>query len=223
MPPQPKKTRSGLKHRLRLYERLYEMLLWPSFLLALATYVLWWISFDYPIPIPGRNLILLISAASWLLYLMSLIGPSFSYVQCRADYVVIRSLLFQLAIAYSRIGNVVPINLGTKYPFRRQNWSQRSFLEPLFTEQGTGQLTVVALQLKQYPLPLPVLKFFLNRYMFFIPQDGPGFFFIVRNWMALSHEIEDYREAWRVRRAARKAKSTTSLASEIIMKGNRRR
>jgi hypothetical protein len=219
MPSQPKKPRPGIRHRLRLYERQYEMLLWPSFLLAIATYILWWISYDYPVPIPGRNLVLLVSAAAWLLYLLSLIGPSFSYVQCRADYIVIRSLLFRLAISYSRIGNVVPINFGTKYPFRRQGWSQRTFLEPLFTEQGTGQLTVVAMQLKQYPMPL----IFLNRYIFFVPQDGPGFLFIVRNWMALSHEIDDYREAWRVRRAARKSKSTTSIASEIIMKGDRRR
>lgn len=223
MPRIPPKPRPGRRHRLRLYERLYEMLLWPSFLLAIATYVLWWISFDYPVPIPGRNLVLLVSVSSWLLYLMSLIGPSFSYVQCRADYVVIRSLLFRLAISYSRIGNVVPINFGSKYSFYRQNWSQRTFLEPLFTDQQTGQLTVVAMQLKQYPLPLTVLRIFLNRYMFFIRQDGPGFFFIVHNWMALSHEIEDYREAWRARRAARRAKGTTSLASEIIMKGDRRR
>src|SRR5574341_669873 len=171
MPPQLPKPKPGNRHRLRLYERLYEMLLWPSFLLAIATYVLWWISFDYPVPLPGRSLILLVSGASWLLYLISLIGPSFSYVQCRADYVVIRSLLFRLAISYSRIGTVVPVNFGTKYSYYRQNWSQRTFLEPLFTEQKTGQLTVVAMQLKQYPLPLSVLKIFLNRYMFFIPQD----------------------------------------------------
>jgi hypothetical protein len=79
------------------------------------------------------------------------------------------------------------------------------------------------MQLKQYPMSLTLLRIFLNRYMFFVSQDGPGFYFIVRNWMALSHEIEDYREAWRMRRASRKAKGTTSIASEIIMKGDRRR
>lgn len=215
------KRKPGIRHPLRLYQRFFGMFVWPTFLLAIATYVLWWISYDYPVPVIGRGFILLISALSWFTYIFSLTAPAFCYVQCHADYVIV-SAIYPLAISYARIGNAVPVNFNTKYPLRRQNWNQRSFLEPLFYEQKTGELTVVAMQLTKYPLPLQWLRLWLNPYMFFPPKDGPGFLFIVRNWMALSHELEDFRETWRARRASRKLKGP-SLASEILKKGDPRR
>ncbi|MBM4423007.1 MAG: hypothetical protein FJ030_06390 [Chloroflexi bacterium] len=217
-----KKPRPGRKYRLRLYERLFEMLVWPSFFLPIAFFVLWWISFDTPVPIAGRNLILIAAVVSWLLYIGSLAAPRRCYVQCHADYVLISTATYRLSISYSRVGNIVPVHFGGKYPLSRQGWSQRTFLEPLFREQATGQLTVVAMQLKKYPLPLPWLKLWFNDYMFFLRQDGAGFLFMVRDWMALSHELEDYRENWRARRSARGAKGV-SVASRVLSKGDRRR
>lgn len=218
----PRKPRPGRKHRLRLYERLFEMLAWPSFFLPMALYVLWWISFDYPVPIAGRYLILVAAVLVWLLYIFCLVAPALCYIQCQADFLVISTATYRLSISYARVGNVVPLHFGSKYPLSRQGWSQRGFLEPLFREQRTGQLTVVAMQLKKYPLPVPWLKLWFNDYMFFLPQDGPGFLFMVRDWMGLSHEIEDYRENWRARRAS-KGLRRTSIASQILSKGDRRR
>ncbi len=217
-----RRTRPGLKHPLRIYERFFSMFVWPSFLLAIALYVLWWISFDYPIPLPlGRAPILLVSILAWLAYIFGLIAPAFCYVQCYPNYIVI-SALYPLAISYSRVGNAVPINFNTKYPLSRQSWSERNFLEPLFYEQKTGQLTVVGMQLREYPLPLPWLKLWFNKFMFFTKQDGPGFLFLVRNWMALSHEIEDYREAWRSRRF-RKTRGVSVASRVLASKGDRKR
>jgi hypothetical protein len=217
-----KKIRPGRKYRLRLYERLFEMLVWPSFFLPIALFVLWWISFDYPVPIVGRYLILVAAALAWLLYIGSLVAPTFCYVQCHADYVVISTATYRLSISYARVGNVVPVHFGSKYPLSRQGWSQRGFLEPLFRDQKTGQLTVVSMQLKKYPLPVPWLKLWFNDYMFFPPHDGPGFLFMVSDWMALSHELEDFRENWRARRST-KGIRRASIASEVLSKGDRRR
>jgi hypothetical protein len=215
------RQRPGIKHRLKLYERFFSMFTWLTFLLALATYILWWISYDYPVPVIGRGVILLLSVLSWLAFLLCLIAPAFCYVQCHPDFVVV-SAIYPLAISYTRIGNTIPINFNTKYPLKQQSWSQRSFLEPLFYEQRSGELTVVGMQLSEYPLPKVWLQLWLNRYMFFPPRDGAGFLFIVRDWMLLSHELEDYRDAWRVRRNSRGLKKN-SLASEVMQKGNRKR
>lgn len=214
------KRKPGHKHKLRIYERFYGMFVWPTCLLAIATYVLWWISYDYPVPVFARGLILLISAMSWVIYIFSLIAPSLCYVQCYPDFVVV-SAVYPLAISYSRIGNAVPINFGTKYPLNQQSWDQRNFLEPLFMEQKTGQLTVVGMHLSEYPLAKAWLRLWLNRYMFFPPREGAGFLLMVRNWLLLSHELEDYRDAWRARRASRKTKGH-SVAGNILAKGDRR-
>lgn len=214
------KRKPGPKHPLRIYQRQYETLIWPAFLLAIASYILWWISFDYPLPLVGRNLILVISGAAWILYLFCLIAPALCYVQCHADYVVV-SAIYPLAISYARIGNAVPVDFRARYPINKMGWGEQSLMEPLFKEQKTGQLTVVAMHLREYPLNMLWLKLWFHRFMFFPPRDGPGFLFIVSNWMGLSHELEDFRNSWRESRTRKK--STSSIASKVLSsKGDRR-
>jgi hypothetical protein len=217
---QSQKRRPGIKHSLRIYQRQYETLIWPAFLLAIASYILWWISFDYPLPLAGRSLILVISGAAWILYLLCLIAPSFCYVQCHADFVVV-SAIYPLAISYARIGNAVPVDFRSRYPFNQMSWGEQNLMEPLFKEQNTGQLTVVAMHLREYPLHMRWLRLWFNKFMFFPAKDGPGFLFIVRDWMALSNELEDFRTSWRAGRS--KKKTTSSIASKILSsKGGRR-
>ena len=214
------KRRPGLKHPLRIYQRQYETMIWLAFLLAIASYILWWISFDYSLPLANHNFILVISVAAWILYLLCLIAPSQCYVQCHADYVVV-SAIYPLAISYARIGNAIPVDFRSRYPINRMGWSDQSLMEPLFKEQQTGQLTVVAMHLREYPLHMLWLKLWFHKFMFFPPKDGPGFLFIVRNWLALSHELEDFRESWRESRT--KKKTSSSIASKVLSsKGGRR-
>ncbi len=218
-----KTLKPGNKHPLRLYQRPFEVCLWPAFLIALIAYISWWFWVDLPLPEIGRIFVLLVIPPAWLVYLVSLVAPSFCYVQCRPSYVVIRALFFRLAISYSRIGNIVPANFATKYPLQRQGWIENMLLEPLFHEQHSGQLTVVAVNLKQYPLPYPLLRLMFSKYMFFPPRDGLGFLFIVGNWLLLSHELEDYRDAWRARRMTRKTTVGSTVASQVLKKGERKR
>jgi hypothetical protein len=214
------KRRPGIKHRLRIYERRYETMIWPALLLAVASYLLWWVYPDYGLPFTNRNLLLILAMAGWSLYVFCLIAPSLCYVQCHADYVVI-SAIYPLAISYARIGNAIPVDFRSRYPISRMGWSDQSLMEPLFKEQKTGQLTVVALHLREYPLQMWWLRLWFHKYMFFPQKDGPGFLFIVRNWMALSHELEDFRETWRESRT--KKKPASSIASKVLSsKGGRR-
>nr|MBI2905462.1 hypothetical protein [Chloroflexota bacterium] len=81
-----KKPPPGKRFRLRLYERLFEMLRWPTFLLVFAAYALWWISPDLPLPSAGRDLMLLVTVISLLLFIAGLIAPALCFVQCRADH-----------------------------------------------------------------------------------------------------------------------------------------
>ncbi len=214
-----KKPRPGKRFRLRLYERLFAMLRWPSFLLAVSTYVLWWIAPDHPLLAAGQGLLPIISAICFILFIVSLIAPFLCYVQCHAKYLLISTPVYRLSVSYSRIDMVTAVNFGQQYPFSRQRWSQRRFLEPLFFERS-GQLTVVAVWVRQYPLPLRWLKLWFTDYMF--APDSPGFLFMVNDWMGLSHQIEDYRSAWRERRASKHSKDV-SPASRILMKGDKKR
>lgn len=212
-----RKPPPGTRYRLRLYQRLFGMLVWPAFLLAIGAYVLWWIALDYSILSAGRGFLLLVVILSGLLYVFSLVAPVFCFVQCRADYLLVSTPFYRLTISYSRLGSITPVNFGTKYPFNQQRWSQRRFLGPLFREQKTGQLTVVSVEVKKFPLPLWWLKLWFNDYMF--NPTAAGFLFMVADWLALSHQLEDYREAWRSRRTA---KTTYASAASRILKGDKR-
>ena len=214
-----KKPRPGKRFRLRLYERLFEMIRWPTFLLIFASYVLWWISPDRPFLSFGRDLLLLVSAISFLLYVASLVAPTLCFVQCRADQIIISTAVYRVSISYARVSGIKPLSVGVIYPLKKQGWSQRRFLRPLFHEQKTGQLTAVGMELTKYPLPIRWLKLWFNEYMFM--PGTPGFLFIVRDWMSLSRQIEDYREQWRARHSTKVVKSV-SIASEVLSKGDKR-
>lgn len=212
-------SKPGKRFRLRLYERLFAMFRWPSLLIAILTAGLWWIAPNYPLLAAGQGLLPVVPVICFVLFLAGLVGPALSYVQCHASYLLISTPFYRLSVGYSRIDMITAVNFAQAYPLSRQGWSQRRFLEPLYYEP-TGQLTVVAVWVREYPLPLRWLKLWFTDYMF--TPDSPGFLFMVNDWMALSHQIEDYRDAWRERRARRHTKDI-SPAHRILKKGDKQR
>ncbi len=208
-----KKPPPGKRFRLRLYERLFEMIRWPTFLLVFAAYALWWISPDLPLPSAGRDLMLVVTLISLLLFIAGLIAPALCFVQCRADHLLISTTVYRVTVSYSRLGNITPVNFDGEYPLNQQPWSQRRFLKPLYREQRTGQLTALSVELKKYPLPLRWLKLWFTAYMF-MPR-ATGFLFLVNDWLALSRQIGDYREQWRAR-LKNKGDGASSIAGQLL-------
>jgi hypothetical protein len=131
------------------------------------------------IPLAGMSLLGL------MIFLYALIGPRLSFVQCRPTYLLLSTPIFRLAISYSRIRTTRPVPFDPG-PVR---WSDRRLVEPYL-----GQ-TMVALDLNRYPIKRRWLRFWLMDYL--LPKNFVGLQFLVREWMALSLNIEAQRAAWK--------------------------
>ena len=209
-----KKLPPGKRHALRVYQRRFEMLQPITFLIPILSYFLWWIAPDYGVLAWGRDYLILVVIVTAIIFIGSLIAPAFCYVQCFADYVLIATPFYRLSISYLRLGQVAAVNFGTQYPLSKQNELEQVLLTPLFKEQGTGELTVVGVPVKKFPLPVPWLKFWFSKFMF-MPRDL-GLLFMTPDWMGLSREIEVYRHDWMQRRRRKEVK--LSPASQILAK-----
>lgn len=196
-------NRPGRRFQLLLYERLYRLVRWPLWLIALGMAVLWWrapfVSFLTPI----EDLLLYaagLCVGAWaVLYVMR----GLSYVQCRPNHLRIQTPLLRLAISYQRIHTVRPVVFKEMHPASQQRWSQRHFLEPFFPR------TAVGLTVSSYPMSLGMLRLLLGEYMF--TRDAPGFLFVVDDWMTLSRQIDVFRDRWRGTQAHNPRPASISL------------
>jgi hypothetical protein len=180
---------SGKHHPLLLYARLFAMLRPPAFFIALLCGVLWWFAPRIPLFSSelAQVLLLVVIVLCSLLFLYTLVGPALSYVQCRPTHLLVSTPLFRLAISYARIRNVRPV----KFVPPKLGWSQRRFLEPFLG------MTVVAVDLKSFPLNEKLLRLWLNPYMF--GGDATGFLLHTKDWMATSRDIDVHRTEWKTR------------------------
>ena len=212
--PKAKKLPPGKRHPLRVYQRRFEMLQPITFLIPILSYFLWWIAPDYGVLASGRDYLILVVIIAVIIFIGSLIAPAFCYVQCFADYLLIATPFYRMNISYLRLGQVSAVNFGTQYPLSKQKELEQLLLTPLFKEQRTGELTVVGVPVKKFPLPIRWLKFWFSRYMF-MPRD-PGLLFMTPDWMGLSRELEVYRHDYLERRRRKEVK--LSPASQILAK-----
>lgn len=192
----------GRRYSLLLYQRLFAMLRGRSFWLALLTYILWLVAIEVPFLAPRDWLLWWIIGAAGFLFVLSFVGPRLAYVQCRPDYLLVSIPTYRLAISYGRIRSVRPVDFSESYKIAQQGWSQRRFLGSLYKHAHSGQLTVLEMELKSFPLSKRWLKVWLNRYMFAVKMEG--LFLLVDEWMSLSRDIELYRGEYVRQRTARR-------------------
>jgi hypothetical protein len=173
----------------------------PALLVTIVCLALAW-------PAPGRLadereriLLALGAVASFLLFGYTLVGPHLSYVQCRPTHLRVSTRLFRLVISYSRIYTARPV------PFEPAvvNWSEGALVRPFLG------MTLLAVDLNGYPVPLRWLRLLLDRFM--LPDNFLGLQFLVSAWMALSRDFEVHRSPWKTRDQDRtRGDALTSLA-----------
>ncbi len=180
-------AKSARRHPLLIYGRLFAQWRVPSLLISLICLGLAWVA---PGPLADdrvRALLLVGALAGLLLFGYALIGPRLSYVQCRPTHLLLATPFFPLAISYSRIYTVRPV------PFEPANvhWTQAEIVRPFVG------VTMLALDLKSYPVSRRWLRLLLNPFL--LPSNFLGFQLVVADWMALSRDIEMYRGQWTTR------------------------
>jgi hypothetical protein len=145
---------------------------------------------------PAYDAILLIGAA--LVLAIALVGTlvrQLAYVQATSNHIRFVTPLLQFKIPFQRIHTVRPTELSQIRPPQKAKAAERNLLEPYY---GT---TVVVIDLNAYPIKPNVLRFFLPDSML-LPKT-PGFVLVVKDWMALSTEIDSFQGVWQQERGQR--------------------
>ncbi len=190
------KRRIGNRHHLPLYQRAIDRLWKYTLPLGILLGVLWYWSYLIPAIQPPSDAVLFIVSAMLLVFSLLVLGVRrIAYVQAYPDHVRVVTPLLRLRISFRRVRSVRPVEIRQIFPPQSLSSSQRNLLEPFFGE------TAVALELNGFPVKQRTLRFFLPPLMF-LPTTT-GLVFIVKDWMALSTEIDSFRGTWRDARSQR--------------------
>jgi hypothetical protein len=121
---------------------------------------------------------------AFLIFLMRGMG----YVQAGKDHLRIMTPFLRLKISYRRIRTAHPAEFAQLFPPSKAKWAERRLLAPFYGN------TVLVVELSEFPVPASILHLFLPRVMF-SPQ-AKGLVLVVKDWMALSTELESYLGVW---------------------------
>ncbi len=185
-----KAKKFGKRHRLLIYQRVMDRLWAATLVLGLIVVALWWWSGDiFPLLLEPFNTIVLAGGAvlimlAFLMFLMRSMG----YVQAGTDHLRVVTPFIRLKISYRRIRTTHPVEFHQLFPPSKAKWADRRLLAPF-----SGK-TVLVVELSEFPIRQSVLRLFLPRVMF-SPQ-AKGLVLVVKDWMALSTELESYLGVW---------------------------
>jgi hypothetical protein len=172
-----------------------------SLLVALASSVLWLLAPRIRfIPPLMRPLILVPALASFAIFSYVFIARHMAWVQCRSGHLHIQTPIYPLAISYARIKVVRPTEFSQVFDPSKEKQARRNWLRPYWG------MTAVVVEISKYPVNKDWLRLWFSRYMF--SPEATGFVFLVDDWMTLSRQLDDFRNDWEMRRAARRKRPT---------------
>jgi len=187
------------RFRLLIYERMWQRWAWTCMLIVPASVALWWfaprISIIYA---PFRTLALIPACVSLVILAYAYLARQLAWVQCRPNHLHIQTPLYPLVVSYSRIKGVRPKTFAQVFDPAGERTARRRWLHPYW-----GQ-TVLVVELSKYPFGKAWLRLWFSPYL--LAPDVTGFVFLVKDWMALSRQLDESRTAWTMRRAARRQK-----------------
>ena len=188
----------GNRHRLLLYtyslNRWWRAILGIGIVLLFLVVTMVWVPTVLPDYSPPR-------IAEWMLWLAGGTGAfaiflaiflltirKLAYVQPFPGYLLLVTPFLRMNISYRRFHHTSSAEMGRLFRVGRVRGQRRTFIAPL------ARLTVVVLDLKGFPLPRWVLKFFLSPYFF--PDKTSRLALLVPDWMTFSTELDSFRSAW---------------------------
>lgn len=180
----------GKHHRLLIYQRMMDRLWAATLVLGLMVVALWWWSGDiFPlIPEPFDTIVIasggVLIALAFLIFLMR----SMAYVQAGPGHLRLVTPFLHLKISYRRIRTAHPAEFHILFPPSKTKWADKRLLGPFYG------MTVLVVELSDFPIRQSVLRLFLPRAMF-SPQ-AKGLVLVVKDWMKLSTELESFLGIW---------------------------
>ncbi len=124
-------------------------------------------------------------------FLLTWLPGRVAYVQCTAKGVRVQTPFMPVVFSYKRITDTRPTNLRDVFEPSKQKGLGRRMLEEIWSE------TVIVVDLKGYPVSKKWLRMIVGPFL--LTPKGTGFVFLVKDWMGLNRQINEYQERWRTR------------------------
>jgi hypothetical protein len=195
-------TSPGIKHPLLVYRfiagryRPAGVLLFVMGLLALLPWLIPALRFSNAIlnyvQLATLGMGALIGGAG--LWILTIFMERRAYVQCRPEYLVIRTAFHTVAVAYQRFNTIQPVQVGRVFNIKEIKGRERTFIKPLAAE------TAVEALVGEFPVPEKRLRRHFSRFLL-SPRDK-AFLFIVPRAQQLSIELNTYIQRARDTRVA---------------------
>ena len=190
------KFKPGTRFRLLVYQKLFQMWFWQSFLLFAASVAL--VALDPPMLSQVRWWFLPVIFVSAAVMIYALMARYTTYVQAHPRSLRIKSPLFRLVISYGRVNLVRTTPFKVQFPPEKLSWTQRRLANKLY-----GQ-TCLVVEVKSYPLSKSFLRLMMHPLL--LSNQVTGFTLAVEDWLQLSNEIEWARATWVNRRLMKREK-----------------
>jgi hypothetical protein len=180
----------GKRHRLLIYQRAMDRLWAATLILGLLVVAIWWWGGDiFPLLTEPFDTLILVGGTvlvtlAFLMFLMR----SMAYVQAYTDHLRVATPFIRLKVSYRRVRTTHPVEFHQLFPLSKANWADRRLLEPFYGK------TVLVVELSEFPVRQQILRLFLPRVMF--STQAKGLVLVVKDWMALSTEIESFMGVW---------------------------
>jgi len=176
------------KYPLIQYRRFQQMLFTPLMLLLLTSSAL------YVLPIPAfmnyRTYWLIIALVALVTLILCILMRRCSYVVLGEQGIEIKGLFRHLTVPYNQVKCTRLDVFGRLFRPEKQNWSQRSFLEPFWGE------TVVVVELKKLPLEEGLIRLLFGKYLF--EPERKSLVLLVDNWIMLRTKLDAVLEQKRL-------------------------
>ena len=198
----------GKRYPLLIYE--YTLSRWYPATLAISIFlfILWWFQPRY-LPKPettGQDLqLLIISGLALLMTIFLFLMRKAAYVRPHKKHLRLVTPFLRINISYKRIIQTRATEMSTLFPSSTINHLQRESIAPLLAK------TAIVVKLNEFPIPLPILRFFLSP--LFFKDKTPHIVLLVDNWMRFSTELESLRTGGDL--ATQPHKDRSSLLSSL--------
>jgi len=120
------------------------------------------------------------------LLLLSVVAKRRSYVQCRPDVLEIRTPFYRSLVSYSRIKQVLSVQVSQLFPRESLKGRGKPLMTPLLG------MTAVEVYMTSWPAPKNRLMRYMGKYLFSPRADA--WVFIVPNYSVLIRQLEVARQ-----------------------------
>jgi hypothetical protein len=201
------------KHRLLVYERISQRM--RGKLLALALILVAAGLYDLMVdPFLGASWLYLwlIVALVFLLWFYYAFLVRRAAIQVRPDILRLQGPLRGVNLSYGRVHSVTTAHMAQHVHGSKLSGSERSLIEPYFN------LTCLFIELNSYPKALKYRRFWFSKFVF--STSRPGLVCAVKDWMALSRDVEAARAARQEKIDRPRRARARSLAAQVLEWGD---